>query len=271
LLLRRRRFRDILFIAVAFAALYAATTRSPAGYEPSLARWYFDRGTDYDRNGDLPGAVEQYRKALEARFDYFEAHYNLGHALSKIGKDDQALHHWNAALALSPDSAPVHYNLALVYRSRGTTSRAIDHLEAASARRPESVNYHMELANLYLSTGQIDRSRHQYQQVLELEPDQLEATRNLAWILAVHPDVGSRDPTRAIELAEKATEQTDWSSPSVLDALAAAYAAAGRYSDAAATAERAFDLARAMGSHGLASSIQVRLEAYRAELDGGEP
>jgi spermidine synthase len=49
-----------------------------------------------------------------------------------------------------------------------------------------------------------------------------------------------------------------------LDTLAAAYAAAGRFAEAVAAAERAVPLAESGGQAELARRIQSRLELYRA-------
>jgi tetratricopeptide (TPR) repeat protein len=49
-----------------------------------------------------------------------------------------------------------------------------------------------------------------------------------------------------------------------VDTLAVAYAAAGRFNEAIAAAERAVELARAAEQPQLAKKIEARLELYRA-------
>jgi len=49
-----------------------------------------------------------------------------------------------------------------------------------------------------------------------------------------------------------------------LDALAAALAASGRFSDAAATAEKAMRMAKTTGQSTLAREIKKRLELYKS-------
>ena len=53
------------------------------------------------------------------------------------------------------------------------------------------------------------------------------------------PDVQVRNGPRAVELAERACQLTEWKTAFFLGTLAAAYAEAGQFADAAATAERA--------------------------------
>jgi tetratricopeptide (TPR) repeat protein len=49
-----------------------------------------------------------------------------------------------------------------------------------------------------------------------------------------------------------------------LDTLAVAYAAAGRFNDAIAAAQKAIELARSAGQTQIVSEIETRLELYRA-------
>jgi len=90
------------------------------------------------------------------------------------------------------------------------------------------------------------------------------AQNDLAWALATHTPAEGGDPVRAVTLAQEACQRVGTGLPTYLDTLAAAYAAAGRFSDAIATAEKAIDLARAGGQPNLAARIEARLELYRS-------
>ena len=85
----------------------------------------------------------------------------------------------------------------------------------------------------------------------------------LAWTELTNGDAGVYDPADAARLATRAAELSQRKDVPILDALAAAYAAAGRFSDATNTAEEA--AARADGSApNLAAGIRERLALYRA-------
>jgi tetratricopeptide (TPR) repeat protein len=58
------------------------------------------------------------------------------------------------------------------------------------------------------------------------------SNNNLSWLLATCPDQGSRNGRRAIELARRACELTDWKVVECVDSLAAAYAEAGEFAKA---------------------------------------
>jgi spermidine synthase len=56
---------------------------------------------------------------------------------------------------------------------------------------------------------------------------------------------------------------TSDSDATCLDTLAVAYAAAGRFNDAIATAQKAIELARSAGQSQLVGEIQARLQLYQ--------
>ncbi|MDH3945642.1 MAG: hypothetical protein OET45_03150, partial [Chromatiales bacterium] len=79
------------------------------------------------------------------------------------------------------------------------------------------------------------------QRGLEIYPDDVDASRQLAWELATAPDPGLRDAVEARRLAEFAFAKNA-GNPLASDTLAAAMAENGIYTEAAALAETALGL-----------------------------
>jgi cytochrome c-type biogenesis protein CcmH/NrfG len=102
----------------------------------------------------------------------------------------------------------------------------------------------------------------QFREALKLRPDWPQPMSEIAWLLATSPDPSVRNPAEATRLAERAASLTSGREPTVLDTLAAAYAAEGRFEDAVEAAERA--VAAAAGAPGLAAELRSRLELYRS-------
>ena len=78
------------------------------------------------------------------------------------------------------------------------------------------------------------------------------------------PDVQVRNGPRAVELAERACQLTEWKTAFFLGTLAAAYAEAGQFADAAATAERARNRAQPDKLEAVAKRNGELLELHRA-------
>jgi cytochrome c-type biogenesis protein CcmH/NrfG len=172
--------------------------------------------------------VEHLRKALAAKDDP-EIRSTLGVALAGLGKLEEAIAEHRAALAKKPDDANFHYNLADALLRHG------DDVAALAA----------------------------YRRALELAPDRPLMANALAWLLATSRNEKVRRPGDALALALKACEATQHAVPEMLDTLAAAYAAAGKMEEAAATATRAATLARSLNNAALAQDIETRLKLYK--------
>jgi Flp pilus assembly protein TadD len=90
------------------------------------------------------------------------------------------------------------------------------------------------------------------------------AANNLAWVLATNPDAQLRNGAEAVQLAERACELSHNEEPMFIGTLGAAYAEAGRFQDAVATAKRAHALALQKGLPDLAQRNAELLKLYEA-------
>ena len=68
----------------------------------------------------------------------------------------------------------------------------------------------------------------------------------------------------AVQLASRACALTDYQTPVLVGTLAAAYAEAGGFKEAIATAQRACNLARAAGQSEVAENNRQLLELYKS-------
>ena len=107
-----------------------------------------------------------------------------------------------------------------------------------------------------------------YRRALDVSPDRVEAANNLAFLLATARDPALRAPDEAIALAQRAARAKAFD-PAVIDTLAAAYASAGRYREAADTEARA-RAALPDDASPLRDEIERNLARYRS-LAGGAP
>jgi hypothetical protein len=99
---------------------------------------------------------------------------------------------------------------------------------------------------------------------LQIKPDSPDVLNNLAWLLATCPDAHIRDGVQAVKYAGRACDLTHYGMTTFVGTLAAAYAEAGRYDDAVATAQKACALATAAGERELLEKNQQLLALYRA-------
>jgi Flp pilus assembly protein TadD len=190
-------------------------------------------------------------------------HFNLGNALLARGKVAGALSQFEIQVALQPNDAFPQYNFGLVLLNHRLAGDAMPHLEKAVQMRPESADYHLKLGDACRQTGRVAEAIGQYEKALQIRPRHLQTASNLAWLLATTPDASLRDGARAVQLARLADQLSGGQDPKTLGVLAAAYAETGDYSKAAASAERALQLAGAERDSALAGILRAQLAVYR--------
>jgi Flp pilus assembly protein TadD len=178
----------------------------------------------------------------------------------QFGKVAEAVAHFRESARLQPESAVAQYNLGTASLQLGDHEAAIRHFEHALRLDPEYVGAHTNLGAALLLGGKPAEAVRHFRQTLLARPDDGDALYNLAWLLATYADPTIRDPGEAVRLAERASRLTDRKDATVLDVLAAAYAAAGRFDEAVATARAALGLLPRQSN--LAISIQRRLDLY---------
>jgi protein O-GlcNAc transferase len=109
--------------------------------EPSLAQrsdpaYYFDRGNLLFAHEKYDAAITAFRRAIELRPDFAEAHNNLGMALSRTGDVAAAASCYLRTLLLAPNHAPAHNNLGCALILLGELSAAIHHYKRAITLDP---------------------------------------------------------------------------------------------------------------------------------------
>ena len=231
--------------------------------DPANAQVQGMLGSAYIGMGRIQDAVAPLREAIRLEPNHARAHNNLGIALQNLGQFDQAMRHYHLALQAWPDFAQAHNNLALGLHQQKNTESAIEHLRRAVRIKPNYAEAHYNLAFMLAAAGQLDDVPVHFREALRLKSGwSAPALNNIAWIQATHPDAALRDPRQAIALATRACQLTGRQHPGFLDTLAAAYAAAGQFEKAIATAGAAIELASAAGQARLARQIRTRQRLY---------
>ena len=230
---------------------------------PDFAEVYYYLGNAMARKNRPDEAIAHFSEAIRLQPGMIYAHFNLGNELFRQGRVDDAIAQYKEALQLKPDDVNTHVNLGAALRSTGRMDEAIQQYRRAVDLDPQHATAHHNLGRALMATGQIEVAANHLRTVLKLRPNLAGALNDLARILASAPDSGLREPQEAIRLAELAAKATGNKDPHMLDTLAAAYAAAGRFEEATTTAQQALDLASGHGAEGLADQIRGRLDLYR--------
>jgi tetratricopeptide (TPR) repeat protein len=262
---------------------------------PDDAGLHSNLGAALALSGNLAEAIREYRQSIALDPKQPDVHINLGDALVADGQTDEALAPYREAAGLAPkerrpvlvlartlaaqnrndaaakilldflaaaESADVYDNLGLVYARAGRTPEAIAAYRNAMRLDPASEPICNNLGLLLAKKGRHEEALRIWRGGLELHPDSQLLAYDLAWHLATGPDAKLRNGVEAVRWAERLNEATGRSDARVLDALAAAYARADRFDDAARTARLALERANALGKPTLAAEVEKRLALY---------
>jgi spermidine synthase len=197
--------------------------------------------------------------------EFNAARHHEAFTLAKQGQIDKAIALYRTMLEILPGDERAHYNLATLLKRQGRFDLAISHYAEAVRLKPDYTYAHYNLGELAERQGRMEEAAEHYRRALTLMPGLAPALNNLARILATHWDPAYRDVPEATRLAETACDLAGYRDPYLLDTLAMAYAAAGRFSDAEAIARKALDLALSTGNHRLAEAVRGRLTLYKGE------
>ena len=231
--------------------------------DPHMAEAYFNRATLQMLQQNAPAAIDSYRRAIAAEPDYAEAHAALGRLLQQLGQTDEAATHFKSAIQADPYLAPPYVYLGWLLAQRRQLDQSVKLLEQAVALQPDLVDAYEKLGDVLVVQRKFDDAVQNYRQAVRLAPQLPAPSFKLAWHLATQADVQKSADDEAVRLAEQLADATQRKAPQMLDLLAAAYADAGRFSEAAVTAQQALDLNPTNPK--LAEAIRQRLALYRQQ------
>jgi Flp pilus assembly protein TadD len=213
---------------------------------------------------EVEHAAEPYRAALRANPGDARAHGNLGRVLLEAGEVKEAIEQCAEAARLAPDSAEAQYQLGAVLARKGEVEKAVRQFELALELDPKLAAAHYALGIICQQQRRMLKALAHWREAARLAPQWPDPLNNLAWTLATGSLAELRDGAKAVELARRAVELAGTDNVGMLDTLAAAYAEAGRFTEAASTARQAATAAVAQGQTGLAEQIQQRLALYES-------
>ena len=202
----------------------AAERLAPGG--AGRAQLAADAGRRLEAAGDYPAAIDKYREALAAAPESLDARYGLAAVLGHVGRYDQSAAEFARVIAASPR-----------------------HL---AARRGQVV--------ALILGAHYGEARVALQEALKQFPREASLALTQVRLLATSPDPRVRDGALAVQIARLV--YADSQAPPVRDSLALAYAAAGRYPEAADLERDLLAEAEKAGDAALAGQRRARLAAF---------
>lgn len=247
---------------------YASAIRLWAGNvaaRPDYARVRNNLGLELARAGQFDAAIAQLRRAIELKPDYAIAHFNLGKALLGAGRAEEARRQLEISSQLAPDDSKTYTELGWAFQKLGNHKAAVGAFANAARLNQGAIGVWLDFSSALLEVNRDAEAVKVLDQASRIHPDSPRLLQSLAAILAASPDDRTREPERALKVAQRAVLITRESDPACLDALAMAQAGVGDYEQAIKTSEKAITLGREQGAAAKdIQSMDIRASEYRS-------
>ncbi|MBP7830349.1 MAG: tetratricopeptide repeat protein [Kiritimatiellae bacterium] len=216
-----------------------------------------------EKAGRREEAAEQLVRAVRLDPGDPQAHSSLGALLAELNRPAEALRELEEAARLDPELWESWFGAGVILARQGVWADSIEMMNKAARLRPDDAQPLFYIAGALARLNRLDESLAHYQESLRLYSNYVPWLAEAAWTLATHPMARAPAVDEALRFAEEAARLTGYRDAQVLDALAAALARGGDYTQAAARAEAAALLAEEAGRTNLASDLRSRLVIYK--------
>jgi Flp pilus assembly protein TadD len=152
---------------------------------------HYNLGITLDQLGKSEEAETSYKKAIDLKPDYAKAHYNLGITLNQLGKSEEAETSYKKAIDLKPDYAKAHYNVGITLNQLGKSEEAETSYKKAIDLKPDYAEAHTHLGTTLQELGRLEDAEASYRAAIALKYDHAQAHSNLGIILYIRGDIDS--------------------------------------------------------------------------------
>jgi Flp pilus assembly protein TadD len=205
-----------------------------------------------------------WQHTVEVTRDNRAADLAYGIELLAAGRNADAEVWLRRALALGDSDALAQMELGASLSAQGKLAEGIAHLERARALDPGRREVYGLLGQAYIDAGRFDTGIALCIRAADLLPDNPILLTRVAWLLATSAEAAPADAAKAVSFAERAASLTRGQDIGALDALAAAYAATGRFGEAVRVITSAASRAREQGQTALFAQLDQRRRLYQA-------
>jgi tetratricopeptide (TPR) repeat protein len=226
---------------------------------PQLGEAWMLCATVHVELGDYRQALADVQRRLEIEPPEPLALLTRGNLRVQLGELESALVDFTDFLREQPGTVLALRARAASYARLNRFEEALADLHEVLGVDPTNADAWLELGRVHQNQGDYPAALADYQKAVELAPSEARNYNQFAWMLAACPQPEYRDGARAVELARRGCELTNWEDANTLDTLASAYAECGRFEEAVRWANKAHELADTE----LQEAVRKHIELFR--------
>ncbi len=210
--------------------------------------------------GDLAAAKDDVERALLISPSLPQALLIRSMILAEEGRLSDAISDMQTLLKQDPKNISWRLQLASYYLEDRRPNKAIALFTELIEEDKDNWLARQARADTLLSIGRHKEAVADFEVVIKQQPEDDSILNNFAWVLATSPDDEIRDGKRAIKLATKACEVTEYKQAHILSTLAAAYAETGNFEEAVKWSRKAVQLG--VENDEVDEQLKKELESY---------
>jgi tetratricopeptide (TPR) repeat protein len=148
----------------------------------NLAIAHYNRGNDYQADGDHDKAIADYNKSIDLK-PQASAYHNRGYSYSRKDLYDKAIADYDKALKLEPKHKFAYYNRGAAYGEKGDHVQAVMDYNRAAKLTPDDHGLFNDRGHSYAQLGDLDKALADFEKSISLKSDYALAHSNRAWVL----------------------------------------------------------------------------------------
>jgi tetratricopeptide (TPR) repeat protein len=169
-----------------------ASLRVATAIRPNRTDVWAELGGTLALQGKYAEALVCYSTALQQEPRNAQTLVGRGRVLARLGRHAEAMASYRAAIGLNPADGFSHHELGVELLATEQPGAGGNELAEAARLSPDNVSTRFDFGTWLMTQSRWDEAQREFEAVVHLEPANLPARQNLAWLQAGRPQRPSK-------------------------------------------------------------------------------
>lgn len=143
------------------------------------ANIHLGKGTKHYDNGEYEQAIEEFKKAIEIKPDFYQAYHNLGLSYASLAQYQDAKNSFEKTIQIKPDSAETYKSLGKVCIALKNYDDSLFYYKKYTELNPNDAQAYFDIGMIYNILGNAEQMIHYFEEAVKVNPNFAEAYSGL--------------------------------------------------------------------------------------------